>query len=533
MNTKKVINRKDAINKLISNKQIITVTGEFFGDEAKGKTVADLSEFVDAIARVNSGENAGHTVVEKEDKFVFHLIPSGILTGKKTYIGSNCVMDPINFVEKEILQLKNANKSFDNLSVGNVYIVLPWHKLVDSMRNPNASTGKGMSPVHQDISGKRGVRLEDFKNSDLKNLEKSFNHWMNVLESQGHTSNSMYNAIKDNVKIPNYIKQFLLEENKLNYIVELINKTINDKELFPRIGNPRSEMNEILEKGGKILIEGPQSFYLSNIEGTHTNSATAAHTHCSGIFGASGLSQDYNLININVGKVPSSRVGSGANPSGYVEQDWFNDKNLTYNKIKDLEIDFNLANNQYLECIESGVFVNKNYLNSNNEEIEVLNEKLKVNEAIAITSSVEYGERGATTGKPRVCGPLDLPHLKHMIKYQNKELTISCIDRLDGLNKIPVVVGYIYNDEKSRISNGITFNKGDKITLDNDLPSEVVLKHCKSIYEILDGWQTSKVVNNEIDKNLNKFFNYIEEKTGAKIISYGNGPDTNDMVYLE
>jgi adenylosuccinate synthase len=36
----------------------------------KGKTVANLSPYVDGIARVNSGENAGHTVYYNNKKFV-------------------------------------------------------------------------------------------------------------------------------------------------------------------------------------------------------------------------------------------------------------------------------------------------------------------------------------------------------------------------------------------------------------------------------------------------------------------------------
>jgi adenylosuccinate synthase len=57
----------------------IIVLGAQWGDEGKGKVVDIYSEFVDTIARSTGGNNAGHTLVVRGEKFIFHLIPSGIL----------------------------------------------------------------------------------------------------------------------------------------------------------------------------------------------------------------------------------------------------------------------------------------------------------------------------------------------------------------------------------------------------------------------------------------------------------------------
>jgi adenylosuccinate synthase len=64
-----------------------------------------------AVARVNSGENAGHTVIgANKVKYDFHLCPSGILTeGKVNCIGPECVMDPVSFMQREISQLVDTN----------------------------------------------------------------------------------------------------------------------------------------------------------------------------------------------------------------------------------------------------------------------------------------------------------------------------------------------------------------------------------------------------------------------------------------
>ena len=59
------------------------------------------------VARVNSGENAGHTVFSDDGhKYAFHLCPSGLLTpGKVNVIGPECVMDHVSFMEREVKQL--------------------------------------------------------------------------------------------------------------------------------------------------------------------------------------------------------------------------------------------------------------------------------------------------------------------------------------------------------------------------------------------------------------------------------------------
>ena len=94
---------------LIEESQCLLVPGAYFGDEGKGKTVDAIARHpaVQVVARVNSGENAGHTVIgENGVKYDFHLCPSGLLTpGKVNVIGPECVMDPVSFMTREVKQL--------------------------------------------------------------------------------------------------------------------------------------------------------------------------------------------------------------------------------------------------------------------------------------------------------------------------------------------------------------------------------------------------------------------------------------------
>ena len=81
---------------MIEKSACILVPGAYFGDEGKGKTVDAIARHpkVEVVARVNSGENAGHTVFgENGVKYDFHLCPSGLLTpGKVNVVGPECAM---------------------------------------------------------------------------------------------------------------------------------------------------------------------------------------------------------------------------------------------------------------------------------------------------------------------------------------------------------------------------------------------------------------------------------------------------------
>jgi adenylosuccinate synthase len=70
------------------------VIGLQWGDEGKGKIIDILAKDYDIIVRYQGGGNAGHTLIIDDEKFIFHLIPSGILhPDKKCVIGNGIVFD--------------------------------------------------------------------------------------------------------------------------------------------------------------------------------------------------------------------------------------------------------------------------------------------------------------------------------------------------------------------------------------------------------------------------------------------------------
>ena len=75
----------------------VVIVGTQWGDEGKGKITDLLARDMDMVVRYQGGNNAGHTVVIKDETFKLHLIPSGIFYPKVTcVIGNGVVVDPMS-----------------------------------------------------------------------------------------------------------------------------------------------------------------------------------------------------------------------------------------------------------------------------------------------------------------------------------------------------------------------------------------------------------------------------------------------------
>jgi adenylosuccinate synthase len=110
----------------------LVVIGAQWGDEGKGKIVDMLARDADAVVRYQGGSNAGHTVINDQGTFIFHLVPSGILyRGTLCVIGNGVVVDPGSLIE-EMDHLQGQGVRFGkNLVISQrAHVILPYHKAI-------------------------------------------------------------------------------------------------------------------------------------------------------------------------------------------------------------------------------------------------------------------------------------------------------------------------------------------------------------------------------------------------------------------
>ncbi|CAG9571093.1 putative adenylosuccinate synthetase [Leishmania major strain Friedlin] len=550
---------KDSLYRIVEAHDVIMVAGAFFGDEGKGKTVDAVARhpLCTCIARVNSGENAGHTVYDKAGrKFVFNLAPSGLLLpGKRNYIGPECVMDPVSFMEKEVIQLIDAGIDYrDRLFIGNVCIVTPYHKLLDLLGSAaNSSTLKGMAPVHGSKVMKRGIRLDHIFNDDetlRKRLEKDMDTYFGLLKVKNLSDADVVRLCREEnsdgvVRVPDYVIAFAQAEDKVEFLVKLYRDRVRHNPGFPARCDVTYELHAALLRGEKVLLEGPQSYWLSNARTKFWESTTSADTTAAGLLAASQLNfQKFKSVVLNVHKAPgSSRVGIGACPSSFVPQDYFSAQNIK--TLRDLPS----ATCAHFEAVQRTLF-RDGFPHSNDKArhngimapVEYSDETgtYNIGVAMAIASAQHHGECGAVTKKPRVCGFFDCVLHHEVNNIQGPYLTISALDRGDEYDKVGVTIAYVYySPEGKQVDvNGHVYKNGDIIRAGDPVPSEPALYHCHPIVKLIDGWRDNPIAaakrrrNAPLPRGVCELLSAIEYFTNCKILSIGNGPNGDDIIYL-
>ena len=172
---------------------VCAVLGGQWGDEAKGKIVDYLSEKTDIVARFSGGNNAGHTVINDDGKFVFHLIPVGVLWPKvQGVIGNGVVVNPDVFLsEINELEQKKQNVS-DRVKISErAHIVMPYHVILDNLNEiakgneAIGTTGRGIGPAYTDKAARIGIRAADFKdvNALFSRLESVLTHHNAIIQN--------------------------------------------------------------------------------------------------------------------------------------------------------------------------------------------------------------------------------------------------------------------------------------------------------------------------------------------------------------
>lgn len=275
----------------------VVIVGAQWGDEGKGKIVDLLTQFADIVVRFQGGNNAGHTVLLKDQKFVFHLMPSGILyEGKTCVIGSGVVVDPAVLIQ-EIMEIKKRGYLKDDSQImvsEEAHLILPYHRRIDVAKDrvfKIGTTGRGIGPAYEDKVARCGIRMVDLLDEEVfrkkleTNLLQKNLYLVEVLKEKGFEFSEIFDEYSD------YRKQ--------------IERYIRDTSFF---------LYEQSRKGKKILFEGAQGALLDIDHGTYpfvTASNTVASNACAG----AGIGPTMIDSVTGVAKAYTTRVGEGPFPT--------------------------------------------------------------------------------------------------------------------------------------------------------------------------------------------------------------------------
>jgi len=126
-------------------------------------------------------------------------------------------------------------------------------------------------------------------------------------------------------------------------------------------------------------------------------------------------------------------------------------------------------------------------------------------------------EYGATTGRPRRCGWLDMVALKYAVMLSGvDELIMMKSDILSGFDQVQAVVGYDIDGQRT-----------------NTIPYDLVGSSLKPVLESHRGWEEDlSIIQNEseLPASFMDYVAWIEAQTGVRIGILSVGPDRSQTI---
>jgi adenylosuccinate synthase len=343
----------------------IVVVGAQWGDEGKGKATDLLGGRVDYVVRYQGGNNAGHTVVIGDESYALHLLPSGVLSpGVTPVIGNGVVIDP-DVLLTEIEGLAERGVSCDRLLISaNAHLIMPHHRALDRVterylgKSRIGTTGRGIGPAYADKVARTGIRVQDLFDPGILRQKLDL-----ALREKNQVLAKVYN--RRGIDAGAVAQEYLAYGERLR----------------PYVADTGLVLNQALDAGKTVLLEGAQATLLDVDHGTYpfvTSSSPTTGGACAGAgIGPTRITQVIGIV-----KAYTTRVGSGPFPT---EQD--------------------NAQGEWLR--KSG------------------------------------GEYGVTTGRPRRTGWFDAVIARYATRVNGiTDFFLTKLDVLSGLEQVPVCVAY-------------------------------------------------------------------------------------------
>jgi adenylosuccinate synthase len=274
----------------------IAVLGAQWGDEGKGKIVDLLTPSFTVVARYQGGHNAGHTVYVDGQKFVLHLIPSGILhPGVTCIIGNGVVIDPqALFAEVDMLAGLGVDVGQRLVISDKAHLILPYHRELDILSEARrgerriGTTSRGIGPAYEDKIARRGIRVGDL----------------------GSSSTVLADAVRDNVAARNR----LIPESAMDAQQVLADLQAAWTRMKPWVKDVSVYLADARRDGRAVMYEGAQGTLLDIDHGTYPY-VTSSNATIGGVLTGLGVGPKAIDGVLGVAKAYLTRVGEGPMPT--------------------------------------------------------------------------------------------------------------------------------------------------------------------------------------------------------------------------
>lgn len=275
------------------------VLGTQWGDEGKGKLTDLLAADMDFVVRYQGGHNAGHTIVVDGESFALQLIPSGVLNKQVVpVIGNGVVVDP-QVLLAEIDQLASRGVDTSRLRIsGQAHLIMPYHVELDRVterylgKNSLGTTKRGIGPAYADKATRVGLRVQDLLDP------KIFREKLDVvLKEKNLILAKVYNRLP-----------LSADDIAATYLGEYAPR------IAPFVSDTVSLLNDALDDGKRLLLEGAQATFLDLDHGTYPF-VTSSNPTAGGAITGTGIGPKNISRIIGVAKAYLTRVGSGPFPT--------------------------------------------------------------------------------------------------------------------------------------------------------------------------------------------------------------------------
>jgi adenylosuccinate synthase len=430
------------------------VLGLQWGDEGKGKIVDYLAKNYHIVARFQGGPNAGHTLWYKNKKLVLHNLPSGILHDKVWNF-----IGPGCVVDPTVLlsEIKSACEILEtNLFIKDRIFVSKHAFVIHPLH-------KYLDKAIEHSKGRHGVGTTGKgigpAYSDIK--DRIAFRFGDVLTNPNFFISDQYinfvNTIEEELKFYADVYGYVLPTiDEKKQVIDQFKHDLMDLSLYVNFVDV-FWLQDQLDEGKDVLAEGAQGTMLDNNFGCYpmvTSSNTIAGAAPIGL----GVPMKYFNKTIGVAKWYTTKVGGGSFPS----------------EIKD-------------------------------EHIQTLLQ--------------EAGQEvGATTGRKRRCGWLDIPQLLYALRINDvDELIVTKVD-INPLHSVEIASCYCLEEQKI-----------------DSFPFDISEIHHVAFHHLDMKWKLPEDGSSILDTDLRLYLDYIRMRIegnglSTKLTMVSHGPNRDDII---